>query len=119
MENIEQLAREVAAAQDRLELAKRKLLAALGGVSVSSSGPVSGTRKRAKTGKPVSVQLAEALQAAPNGLTRDELKARLGDTSALHSALKKAAETGKVSHSGKRGGPWKWVSDTKKKGPRP
>lgn len=120
MADIEALAREVAVAQDRLELAKRKLLAALGDVSVLApvSGP--GSRPPTRKARPVSQQVAEAIAAGPK--SKAELRAIVGDKheAALHSALKKGAEAGKwTSVDGK------WVAAAlaktapKKKGPRP
>jgi hypothetical protein len=119
-ESFEDLARAVDIAKERYELAVRKLLAAL---SITPPPAPTLTAHKAlpngdKSDVPVAQRARELLAANPAGLTRDELKQRLGDTPALHSFLKKASADGKITSSGKRGAPWRLVVD-KKKGPRP
>lgn len=117
MESIEQLARDVDIAQDRLELAKRRLLAALG-------APVSGTGSQRRiapsrqqprqngSSLPASQQVLKAIEGDPDGVTRKQLIDAIGKPAAIHSALKKHQKAGLIVSKDGR-----WVA--KKKGPRP
>lgn len=120
MEDIEQLAKEVTMAQDRLELAKRRLLAALGESAPTnrpSAAPKTRTARAAPKGLPVSQQVLQALQGAPAGLSRSELRSKVqGSEVALHSFLKKASAAKKITN---RDGKWVLQAPAKKKGPRP
>jgi hypothetical protein len=119
MENIEQLAKEVTMAQDRLELAKRRLLAALGeGDAKTTIAPNRAKSPAAPKGLPVSQQVLQALAAAPAGLSRSELRAKIqGGESAMHSFLKKASSAKKIVN---KDGKWfLGTTPAKKKGPRP
>lgn len=114
MPNIQALAKAVDDAQAELDRRKAALLAALGGAAPSAPRAVPPTTNGTV---PVTQRVLQLLAAAPGGLSRQQLQDQLGDTAALHSALKKYAKSGRIAQSGGRGSPWKLAA--KKKGPRP
>jgi hypothetical protein len=113
--SIEQLARDVDIAKDRYELAKRRLLAALGASDSGAQTPIA--PHRATNGLPVSQQVLKALAGAPAGLSRSDLRSRIqGSESSLHSFLKKGSSKGRILN---KDGRWFLAGDApKKKGPR-